>query len=447
MSTTLCPRVAKPFAGSVSRREPTDTDMAGRTPSSMERFRVLIAIPTTNQMYSGIGRAIFELVRRLQDWVDVTFAMDDRDPNSLRRVWEFASPLGIPLCVGPHRFESDCVEPLNEHLPEVIRTSRWDAIELVGFANAATGRAVLNHIDDRTVLCYTPHDQPLWTVPMTPEQEATVAAIHRRVIERSDLVLADSPSECRALQRLAPGRVNCVALPLGCDFETFDLGPSDRPPQLLFVGDLAEIRKRFDRVIRVFEQVIHRWPEYRLVVIGNRSEASADRIPASLRPFVELRGYVSEAELRAAYRSSRALLLLSDVEAFGLPILEALASGTPVVLGRLDTTESLFGDCPGAHFCPLDDPEGTMKVVHRVLTHPSAAIATARADRPRLESLFDWNALADRKWQLLTSAWARRNAWAWNEPPRSRRSYDRAASGFSVDPRSRSSTPESVPCP
>jgi glycosyltransferase involved in cell wall biosynthesis len=410
-------------------------------------LRVLIAIPTTNQMYSGIGRAIFELARRLHDRVDFTFAMDDRDPRALRRVWDFATPLDIPLAVGPHRFEPDCVEPLNDRLPDVIRSSRWDVVELIGFANAATGRAVLEHFDDRTGLCYTPHDQPLWTVPMTPEQEANVAGTHRRVIERADLVLADSPAECRALQRLAPGQVNAVTLPLGCDFTSFDLGPPDRPPQLLFVGDLAEIRKRFDRVIRVFEYVLSRWPEYRLVVIGNRSEASADRIPPALRPFVELRGYVSEAELREAYRSSRALLLLSDVEAFGLPILEALASGTPVLLGRLDTTESLFGDCPGAHFCPLDDHEGTLQVVDRLLSHPPAAIARACSDRPRLQSVFDWDALAERKWELLIAAWARRHAWGWQEPPRVVPSRGRSSSTAATAGPSWSSTPERVPCP
>ncbi|RUL89063.1 glycosyltransferase family 4 protein [Tautonia sociabilis] len=378
-----------------------------------DRMRVLVAIPTTNQMYSGIGRAIIELSTRLRDRIAFTFAIDDRDPRSLRRVHDFAAPLGFPMLVGPHRFEPDCIEPLNVQLPEILSNDRWDAVELVGFANAATGRAVLDHLDDRTALCYTPHDQPLWTVPMSPEQEGNVAAVHRRVLDRADVVLADSEAERAALRRLAPGRLNCVTLPLGCDFDAFAAGPADRPPRLLFVGDLAEIRKRFDRVIDLFSRILERRPEYRLVVIGNRSDASAGLIPEAIRHAVELRGYVSESELRAAYASSRALVLLSDVEAFGLPILEALASGTPVLLGRLETTASLFSDCPGAHFCPLDDPEGTFAVADRLLADWRSAVASARADRPRLRSCFDWAPLADRKWQALSAAWARRNAWDW----------------------------------
>jgi glycosyltransferase involved in cell wall biosynthesis len=122
---------------------------------------------------------------------------------------------------------------------------------------------------------------------------------------------------------------------------------------------------------------------------------------------------VSEVELRAAYSSSRALILLSDVEAFGLPILESLASGTPVLLGRLETTESLFHGFEGAHFCPPDDPEGTFAVADRLLDDWRSAVSRARGDRPALRAAFDWGRLADRKWESLKAAWARRNARDW----------------------------------
>lgn len=372
------------------------------------RLRVLVAVPTTNQMYSGIGRAIVELCRRLRDRAAFTFALDDRDPRSLRRLWEFAAMHRMPIRVGPHRLDPDCVDPTNLDLPAVIRGGDWDAIELVGFANAAVGRDVLEHLDDRTALCYTPHDQPLWTVPMSEAQRVNVAEVHRRVLRRADLVLADSPAEARQLEASGASTFHCLSLPLGCDFDAFDLGPPDRLPQLLFVGDLAEIRKRFDRVVAVFEHVLRSRPDYRLVVIGNRSDSSTDRIPAAIRHAVDLRGYVAEADLRASYGSCRALLLLSDVEAFGLPILEALACGTPVVLGRLETTAGLFGDCPGAHFCPLDDPAGTLAVVDRLLGDWRTAVAAARADRPRLRSAFGWDHLADRKWRALSEACALR---------------------------------------
>ena len=101
--------------------------------------------------------------------------------------------------------------------------------------------------------------------------------------------------------------------------------------------------------------------ELRLVFIGNKRERVRGTDPTRASSSCELRGYVSEAELRQAYAESLGLFLLSDCEAFGIPILEALASGTPVFLSRLGEMVSLFGPFRGAHFCPADSVEGTVE--------------------------------------------------------------------------------------
>jgi glycosyltransferase involved in cell wall biosynthesis len=102
-------------------------------------------------------------------------------------------------------------------------------------------------------------------------------------------------------------------------------------------------------------------------------------------------------------------VLLSEYEAFGIPILEALAAGTPVFLSRQPTTEGLFGAFRGAHFCPAEDPEATHAIVGRVLGRGQAALDEAADDRRRLRAAFDWSALASRKWDLMAAAWSRRN--------------------------------------
>ncbi|CAN5914106.1 hypothetical protein BH23PLA1_BH23PLA1_07700 [soil metagenome] len=382
-------------------------------PPDSNRMRVLCAIPSTNQMYSGVGRALRELSARMVGRVDLEFAVDDLNPRNLGLLQAFAVEHGMRVHVGRHRLDPSSCDPVNEALPGVMAQRRWDAIELIGFANAATGDAVLEGVGN-ALLCYTPHDQPLWTVPMSAEQASRTAEVHRRVVQRADVVLADSPHERRQLQALAPGRNHCNFLPLGCDFDAFTPGPIDRPPRFLFVGDLNEIRKRFDRVLGVFSRLRETRPDLRLVVVGNRSEEAGAGLPGSLRSAVDLRGYIDESELRKTYSESLGLFLLSDVEAFGLPILEALASGTPVFLSDLETTRGLFGAFRGACFCPTDDPEGTFAVVERSLSRGREAIAETIADRPRLQAAFDWNQLAVRKWQALASAWTRKQGWAWS---------------------------------
>jgi len=290
-------------------------------------------------------------------------------------------------------------------LPELLRLHRWDAIDIHGWANAATHQMVLKELQEE-ILCYTPHDQPLWTVPMVPAQEHQVTTVHRRVLQSAEVVLCDSPLERRLLQALAPEKNNCIYQPLGCDFETFRPGPLSRRPQLLFVGDLAELRKRFDRVLAVFARLLQRRAEFRLVVAGKRGEEYSDRIPAEMRHACELRGHVSDREaLWQAYSESQGLLLFSDFEAFGIPILEALAVGTPVFLTLQDETHSIFRSFRGAHFCTPDDLEGTLALIERTLARGPEAIEEVLDDRTRLEATFSWEALSARKWNALAAAW------------------------------------------
>jgi glycosyltransferase involved in cell wall biosynthesis len=239
---------------------------------------------------------------------------------------------------------------------------------------------------------------------MPPAHAASVEAVHRRLVRRADLVLCDSPWERDRLQALDPLRSHCEFLPLGCDFDAFRPGPASRPPRLLFVGDLKERRKRFDRVLAVFRLLVRRFPELRLTVVGNGSEGAGALVPDDLRAAVDLRGYVSEPELRRAYAESRGLLLLSEFEAFGLPVVEALASGTPVYLARQEATEGLFAGWPGVHVCPAEKPAATAEVIARDLARPDA-VADVLAARERLRGTFDWPGLASRKWRALAAAW------------------------------------------
>lgn len=378
-----------------------------------DRMRVLTVLSSSNQLYSGIGRAVFATADALRDRVEQEFAIDDREPKNVAILNAFAGPRGMPVHLGRGRKRPEALDYGNEDLGELLRDpGRWDAIECVCWANGDTNRAVLDAIGP-SPLIFTPHHQPPWSVPMGPGQEAFTDAVYSAMLSRSDLVLCDSPWERTELRRIYGGLGQARVVPLGCDFAGFRPGPEARPPRLLFVGDLAEPRKRFDRVVALMERLLPAHPDLRLVVIGHRSDSDLGVLPARVRRACLPMGYVDEPTLRAAYASSLGLVLLSDFEAFGIPILEALASGTPVFLGRLGPTESLFGDCRGAHFCPLDDPGETAAIVGRVLREPAKALRLAIGDVPRLQSRFDWGSLAREKWAAMSAAWAWRCRWSW----------------------------------
>jgi glycosyltransferase involved in cell wall biosynthesis len=387
---------------------PTQPNRPG---SRIPRMRVLSVLSSSNQLYSGIGRAVFELAKRLSDRIAFEFAIDDANSKNVDVLVSFCESLRLPIHVGRGRPAADALDSGNDDLSALVRQANWDAVECVCWANTTTNETVLQELGDRACF-YTPHHQPTWTVPMTDEQATHIEAVHNRVIDRADLVLCDSPWERRILQMRAGDRDQCVVLPLGCDFEAFTPRPLPRREQLLFVGDFTEPRKRFDRVLALFARLLERRPGLRLVVIGNGSTGLSDQIPSHLRFACELRGYVSETELQTAYGESMGLLLLSDFEAFGLPILEALACGTPAFFSRQQATRSLFRSFPGAHFCPSDDLDRTLQVVMRTLDRGEASTLEVLADRPRLKGMFDWDVLAESKWRALASAWFRRQWFA-----------------------------------
>jgi len=369
---------------------------------------VLSVLSSSNQMYSGIGRAVFELTARLRERVDFEISIDDLDPKNLDLVVEFGEVHGIPVHVGPALTSPNSLDAFSATLPSLLRRGHWDLVEALCWANSASNGVVLREIGNRA-LAYTGHFQPLWTVPMSPAVSAHTDEIHRRMARRADAVLCVSPWERKVVQAQAPGRNNCHYVANGCNPAEYRPGPLARRPQLLFVGDLAEPRKRFDRVLAVLPRLLARWPELKLVVIGNGSEKALGRIPAGLRPACELRGYVAEPELRRAYAESRGVFLLSEFEAFGIPILEGLVSGTPVFLTDLEVTRSLFETYKGAKFCPGDDPDATFAIIEQTLARGDAATREVLADRDRLASAFDWDGLAITKWQALASAWFTRH--------------------------------------
>ncbi len=381
-----------------------------RVASRGRRLRVLVVLPSSNQMYSGIGRNVFESARALADRAEYEFAIDDVVARNTDLVVEFGRKHGLKVNVGRGRRDPAWPDPVNDDLAALLDERRWDVVETTCWAAAGTNEAVLAGVGDAS-LCYTPHNQPLSTVPFSPDHAAKVEAAHRRMLVRADVVCCDSPWERDDLSPLVGPATDCAFVPIGCDFNSFAPGPKARKKQLLFVGDLLEPRKRFDRVLDVFSRVLDARPDFKLVVIGNRSDALAPHLPKDVAAAIETRGYVSEAELRAAYAESFGLILMSEFEAFGIPILEALATGTPVFLAQQDATESLFGRFLGTYIVSGEVRAQAAEVIVAAIDRGEEPIVHALADRARLRAAFDWNVAASTKWRSLAAAWFRRHGF------------------------------------
>ncbi|HVM39915.1 MAG TPA: glycosyltransferase family 1 protein [Acidimicrobiia bacterium] len=109
---------------------------------------------------------------------------------------------------------------------------------------------------------------------------------------------------------------------------------------VLFVGTL-EPRKGVDTLVEAFRQVRRQHRDLRLVVVGARGWGKAPDLSA---PGVVHLGHVSDADLDALYRSADALVYPSHYEGFGLPALEAMARGCPVVTSATTSLPEVVGD-------------------------------------------------------------------------------------------------------
>jgi glycosyltransferase involved in cell wall biosynthesis len=164
----------------------------------------------------------------------------------------------------------------------------------------------------------------------------TFKAVVPRAAKRADHVLAVSErtrDDAIALYGLCPDTVTVT--PHGVDPA---FGPGDDAPggYLLFVG---AIQARKDPLAAAEAAREAGLP---LVAAGPEKEPALAR---RLRDEgVDVRGWVDKPELARLYRQAAALVLPSRYEGFGLPVLEAMASGTPVVVSRDPALRAVAGD-------------------------------------------------------------------------------------------------------
>lgn len=176
-----------------------------------------------------------------------------------------------------------------------------------------------------------------------------------RACRRADLVLTVSDhSKADLVERYRLPEHKVVVTPNGVDEEFGPEGPRHQgPPYLLFVGSL---QPRKDPVCAVRALALLD-DDLRLVMAGPAKQAAGqvsqaiDRLGLGSR--VDLLGHVSKHELGRLYRGAQCLVFPSRYEGFGLPALEAMACGTPVVAARSSALPEVVGDA-GVLFDPGD---------------------------------------------------------------------------------------------
>ena len=193
---------------------------------------------------------------------------------------------------------------------------------------------------------------------------------------RADEILTISHCSRRDLTRymdLPNERINVTYLGVDPRFRP-DL-PSDelenvlsryriQQPFLLFVGGI-NARKNVSRILEAYVRVRERNPGISFVVIGKRQwqtsgiDETLKRL--NLDSHVQFTGYVPDTDLPALYHTAEMFLFPSLYEGFGLPLLEAMACGTPVITSNISSLPEVAGNA-ALSVNPLDVNELTSAI-------------------------------------------------------------------------------------
>jgi glycosyltransferase involved in cell wall biosynthesis len=163
-----------------------------------------------------------------------------------------------------------------------------------------------------------------------------------------------------------------------------------RQPYLLFVGTL-EPRKNLLSLLRAYENFRRSGPAMQLVLVGREGWKNKDFFTAleasPYRADIVLTGYTERAELPVLYSMAHLFVYPSRYEGFGLPALEAMACGAPVLLSRSSSLPEVGGTA-AAYFDPSDLEDFSKKLL-QTATGEQNLHQMAKASLQQA-ALFDW---------------------------------------------------------
>lgn len=302
---------------------------------------------------SGVGRYILSLLKGLAAAPDGTEYV----------VFRPARDRG-PLPDAPHLRYVELPAFIRSPVADVL----WHQTRLGGRARAL-GLDCMHFLEPRRAVRGLPcptvatvHD--LAPLHVAGKYDPARMLYQRRVIPAllrgQDRLIADSHATAEDLIRVGVARERTHVIPLGVDHDRYFPWPLEEArarvregfgvaaPFLLYVARLEHPGKNHLRLLRAFGAIGARRPEIVLVLAGpewsGHQAIYRETGRLGLAGRVIFTGYVGDDQLPFLYRAAEALVFPSLFEGFGLPLLEAMACGTPVVTSNVSSMPEVVGD-------------------------------------------------------------------------------------------------------
>lgn len=366
-------------------------------------MRILLDARTVGKEFSGVGNYVLELVRAFAELdEDHEFLLCVRGESRLRE-----TPLDgrFRLLEAPFSHESHPLGDLWEHfvLPRTAQQHGADVIHGPAFLIPTWRTRVAKVVTVHDLVAFVQRDTIPWRYAVY------MRWLIRRAVRCADRVLTVSESVRRSVLRLLradPERVETIPHGVSARFAPATAAEVARVrtrhgltrPYLLFVGNL-EPRKNLLGLMAAFRLVRERRRDrpVDLAVAGRVAWRSGPLVAAlaarDLDDSVRALGYVEPEDLPALYSGAEAFVFPTFWEGFGLPVLEAMACGVPVVTSRTSSLPEVAGNA-----ALLVDPHSPESIAVGILEVLGSSQRAAEMRRRGLErtARFSWEAAARR---------------------------------------------------
>ena len=263
-------------------------------------------------------------------------------------------------------------------------------------------------------LVVTVHDTVPFTHPETLTRRGVVwhQEMIKRATSRANAIVVPTVAVAEDLARHAPGPATVAVVPHGVpDVFLEDVQPAqihatavglDLPDSYVLAVGTVEPRKGLDVLVEAMAQSYA--PDLPLVIVGPRGWGEVDLTALAAKHGLadgrlRVLGRISDTDLAVVLRQAAVLAVPSRAEGFGLPVLEALAVGTPVVHTDVPALVEVAGDAGVA--VPRDDAKALAAALRAVLDDGPGTRRRVAQGRLRAEA-FTWQHAAAELWRLHT---------------------------------------------
>ena len=166
-------------------------------------------------------------------------------------------------------------------------------------------------------------------------------------------------------------------------------------PEVLHVGSTIG-RKRIQDVLGIFARLRAGIPKLRLLRVGGVFTSEQQRLvrKLGLTNFIDEFPRVETSQLATLYRRARVVIQPSESEGFGLPVIEAMACGTPVIASDIPVLREVGGNA--AEYCPVGDIGAWTSRTLQVLNENPTRREMRRLACIEQASQFSWSQYASR---------------------------------------------------